>query len=133
MPAAEADGLRARHRHEVGHGYESHLLRPQEIAAQVPDVDPDAVPATRAVWNPGEGWVDLPSLVKFLIKDFVEQRGRLVTHAGPSRVEVRDGEVSAVRTAGGDRLEVDAAVLATGPAVPAVPAVPDDPSGWMSQ
>jgi len=92
VPAAEADGLRARHRHEVGHGYESHLLRPQEIAAQVPDVDPDAVPATRAVWNPGEGWVDLPSLVKFLIKDFVEQRGRLVTHAGPSRVEVRDGE-----------------------------------------
>ena len=44
---------------------------------------PEAIPATGAVWNPGEGWVDLPSLVQFLIKDFVEQGGRLVTQAGP--------------------------------------------------
>jgi glycine/D-amino acid oxidase-like deaminating enzyme len=74
------------------------------------------------VWNPGEGWVDLPSLVQFLIKDFVAQRGRLVRRAGPSRVEVRRGAVRAVRTAGGERLEVDAAVLATGAAVPVMAA-----------
>jgi glycine/D-amino acid oxidase-like deaminating enzyme len=120
--AEETDQLRARHRHEVAHGYESHLLPPGEIAAQVPGVDPGAIPATGAVWNPGEGWVDLPSLVQFLIKDFVERGGRLVTNAGRSQVEVRDGAVSAVRTAAGERFEVDAAVLATGPAVPAMAA-----------
>ena len=106
----------------MSHGYESHWLRPDEIAAHVPGVDPGAVPATGAVWNPGEGWVDLPSLVQFLIKDFVAQRGRLVTRAGPSQVEVRGGAVRAVRTAGGERFEVDAAVLATGAAVPAMAA-----------
>lgn len=121
-PAEEAEQLRARHRHEVAHGYESHVLQPEEVAARVPGVAPDAIPAAGAVWNPGEGWVDLPSLVQFLIKDFVERRGRLVTHAGPSQVEVRDGAVSAVWTATGERFEVDAAVLATGPAVPAMAA-----------
>ena len=121
-PPEEADQLRARHRHEVAHGYESHLLQPEETAAQVPGVDPRVIPATGAVWNPGEGWVDLPSLVQFLIKDFVEEGGRLVTHAGRSEVVVRNGAVSAVRTAGGERFEVDAAVLATGPEVPAMAA-----------
>lgn len=120
--AEDADQLRGRHRRAVEHGYESHLLRPDEIAALVPGVDPGAVAATGAVWNPGEGWVDLPSLVHFLIKDFLAQRGRLVLHAGPSQVEVRGGAVRAVRTAGGERFEVDAAVLATGPAVPAMAA-----------
>ena len=118
----EADRLRDRHRYAVAHGYESHLLRPEEIAAHVPGVDPSAIPAAGAVWNPGEGWVDLPSLVQFLIKDFVARGGRLVTNAGRSQVEVRDEAVSAVRTATGERFEVDAAVLATGPAVPAMAA-----------
>ena len=121
-PAGEAEQLLARHRHEVAHGYESHLLKPEEIAAQVPGVDPAAVPSNGAVWNPGEGWVDLPSLVRFLIKDFAEHGGRLVTDAGPCRIEVRDGAVSAVRAAGGESFEVDAAVLATGPAAPAMAA-----------
>ena len=121
-PVEEAEELQARHRHEVAHGYESHLLRPEEIGAQVPGVDPGAVAPTGAVWNPGEGWVDLPSLVRFLIKDFVERGGRLVTNAGPCQVELRDGAVHAVRAAAGERFEVDAAVLATGPAVPAMAA-----------
>jgi len=131
-PVEDADALAARHRRAVAHGYESHLLSREEVAAQVAGVDPDAIPDTGAVWNPGEGWVDLPSLVQFLIKDFVEQGGRLVTRAGPSQVEVRGGAVRAVRTAGGEHLEVDAAVLATGPAVPAMAAelgiaIPDAP------
>jgi glycine/D-amino acid oxidase-like deaminating enzyme len=118
----EVDQFRDRHRRAVARGYESHLLRPEEVATLVPGVDPEAIPDTGAVWNPGEGWVDLPSLVQFLIKDFVERGGRLATGAGPSRVEARGGAVRAIRTASGQRFEVDAAVLATGPAVPAMAA-----------
>jgi glycine/D-amino acid oxidase-like deaminating enzyme len=121
-PVEEADQLQARHRRAVAHGYESHLLRPEDIAAHVPGVDPEAIPDAGAVWNPGEGWVDLPSLVQFLIKDFGERGGRLVTQAGLCQVEVRSGAVRAIRTASGQRFEVDAAVLATGPAVPAMAA-----------
>src|SRR3954451_1859937 len=58
-PAEEADEMQARHRHEVEHGYESHLLQREEIAAQVLGVDPAAIPAARALWTPGEGWVAL--------------------------------------------------------------------------
>ena len=121
-PVEEAAAFAARHRRAVDRGYESHLLRREEVAAYVPGVDPEAIPDTGAVWNPGEGWVDLPSLVQFLIIDFVERGGRLVTQAGPSRVEARGDAVRAIRTASGERFEVDAAVLATGPAVPAMAA-----------
>ena len=66
--------------------------------------------------------LNLPSLVQFLIEDFLERGGRLMAQAGPSQVEARGGAVRAIRTASGERFEVDAAVLATGPAVPAMAA-----------
>ncbi len=120
--AAESQRMRDWHRDEWARGYESHLLGADEVAARFGGVDPDAVPATGAVWNPGEGWVDLPSLVRFLIKDFVAHGGELVTGAGHCRVSVVSGRVNAVMTAAGDRCRVDAAVLATGAAVPAMAA-----------
>ena len=120
--AANAQRMRDWHRDELARGYESYLLGQDEIAARFGDVDPNAVPATGAVWNPGEGWVDLPSLVRFLIEDFVARGGELVTRAGHCRVSVVSGHVDAVTTAAGDRCRVDAAVLATGAAVPAMAA-----------
>ena len=120
--AAEAQRMRDWHRDEWARGYESHLLGQDEVADRIGGVDPEAVPATGAVWNPGEGWVDLPSLVRFLIKDFVEHGGELVTRAGHCRVSVVSGHVDAVTTATGDRRTVDVAVLATGAAVPAMAA-----------
>ena len=116
--AAEAQRMRDWHRDEWARGYESHLLGQDAVAARFGGVDPNAVPSTGAVWNPGEGWVDLPSLVRFLIKDFVAHGGELVTRAGHCRVSVVSGHVDAVTTAAGDRCAVDAAVLATGAAVP---------------
>jgi glycine/D-amino acid oxidase-like deaminating enzyme len=110
------------HRCEQTRGYDSHLLDRDEVARRVPGVDADAVPATGAVWNPGEGWVDLPSLVRFLTKDYLAHGGRMVTGAGGCRLSVVAGRVDAVTTAEGHRCEVDAVVLATGSAVPAMAA-----------
>ncbi len=120
--AAEAERMRHWHRSERARGYESHLLGPDQVARRVAGVDPNVIPATGAVWNPGEGWVDLPSLVRFLIKDFLAQGGELVTRAGSCRVSMISGRVDAVIAATGNRWAVDAVVLATGAAVPAMAA-----------
>lgn len=114
--------LAARHRAEVDHGYASRLLSCDQVEALVPGVDSRVIPATGALWNPGEGWVDLPRLMEHLAAEFVAAGGLIVEHAGPARVETRGAAVGAVRTGRGDRYEVDAAVLATGAAVPAAAA-----------
>ncbi len=118
----QAELLRSRHRAEVDHGYASIWLSPDQVAARIPGVDPSAIPPSGAVWNPGEGWVDLPSLIQHLAADFADLGGRLIPHAGPASVELDGGAVAAVTTADGHRHEVDAAVLATGSAVPAMAA-----------
>jgi glycine/D-amino acid oxidase-like deaminating enzyme len=118
--ADRADETRRMHEHERAHGYESHLIGPDRVADVVPGVDPAAIPQTGAVWNPGEGWVDLPSLGQLLIKDFVEHGGRLVTNAGPAEVLTAGDGVTGVSTAAGEVHPADAVVLATGHAVPAM-------------
>jgi hypothetical protein len=63
--------LRKRHDHEVAHGYDSHLIGRDQVNVLTPGVEVSAIPDTGAIRNPAEGWVDLPSLVQFVIKDFV--------------------------------------------------------------
>ena len=70
-----------------------------EVSAQTPGVNAAAIPDAGAIWNPGEGWVDLPSLVQFLIKDFLGRGGRLVTNAG----EVHRSNPCRLRSRRGDR------------------------------
>ncbi|GAA3611166.1 FAD-binding oxidoreductase [Nonomuraea rosea] len=117
-----ADDLHRIHEHELAHGYDSHLIDPGRVAEHTPGIDPSAIPAAGARWNPGEGWVDLPHLAQHLIKEFAGHGGRLVTGAGRARVETAGGSVSGVRTAGGELHAADTVVLATGPAVPAMAA-----------
>ena len=50
-----------------------------------------AVPAEGAYLNPGEGWVDLPSLVRHLAGRFTTAGGRLLTGVGAARPVV-DGD-----------------------------------------
>ena len=119
-PEDKAEELRRRHDHEVAHGYESHLLKPEDVSARTPGVNAAAIPGTGAIWNPGEGWVDLPSLVQFLIKDFVECGGKLVTKAGMCSVRSKADSVIGVATQGGQFIEAGAVVLAAGAAVPAM-------------
>ena len=110
--------LRRRHEHEVAHGYDSHLLAREEVGAHTPGVNEAAIPDGGAIWNPGEGWVDLPSLVQFLIKSFLERGGKLVTNAGECTVRTHAGTVTGVVTEGEELIAADAVVLATGAAVP---------------
>jgi fructosyl amine oxidase (glucosone-forming) len=117
-PEDKDDELRRRHDHAVAHGYDSHLLRPEDVSAHTPGVNAAAIPDTGAIWNPGEGWVDLPSLVQFLIKDFLGRGGRLVTNAGRCTVRTHAGSVAGVATGDGELVGVDTAVLATGASVP---------------
>jgi fructosyl amine oxidase (glucosone-forming) len=119
---AEGKGeeLRRRHDHEVAHGYDSHLLSRDEVSFRTPGINPAAIPDAGAIWNPGEGWVDLPSLVQLLIKDFLGRGGKLTTDAGRCTVRTHAGSVTGVVTGGGRLIGVDAVVLATGAAVPAL-------------
>ena len=115
-----ASELRRRHDHEVAHGYDSHLLARDRVGAHTPGVNAAAIPETGAIWNPGEGWVDLPSLVQFLIKDFVERGGKLVTKAGKCTIRSKAGAITGVATRSGQLVGADAVVLAAGAAVPAM-------------
>jgi glycine/D-amino acid oxidase-like deaminating enzyme len=112
--------LRRRHDHDVAHGYDSHLLSAEEVSAHTPGINEAAIPDGGAIWNPGEGWVDLPSLVQFLIKDFLERSGQLVTKAGKCTVRSNAGSITGVVTEVGDFVAVDAVVLAAGAAVPTI-------------
>jgi glycine/D-amino acid oxidase-like deaminating enzyme len=115
---AEAEELHRRHQRELARGYESHLLTADQVAAHTPGVNSAAVPPSGAVWNPGEGWVDLPSLVRFLVKDFVERGGQLVTNAGRSRILTEAGAITGVGSERGNVTAAGTVVLATGAAAP---------------
>ena len=132
-PDDKDEELRRRHDHEVAHGYDSHLLKPEDVSAHTPGVNAAAIPDAGAIWNPGEGWVDLPSLVQFLIKDFQGRGGRLVTDAGRCTVRTHAGSVTGVVTGDGELFRADAVVLATGAAVPGCSLILASPSRMPRQ
>ncbi|TGS43481.1 FAD-dependent oxidoreductase, partial [bacterium M00.F.Ca.ET.179.01.1.1] len=76
-----------------------------------------------AIFNPGEGWVDLPSLIEILIAEFLQRGGQLVTDAGSAAVTVIDGRATGVTTTNGASFAADAVLLATGGDVPRMVAV----------
>jgi glycine/D-amino acid oxidase-like deaminating enzyme len=113
------EGVRASYEHQTAIGYPAEWLTPDEVAARVPGVDPAAVPADGALFNPSEGWVDLPSLVDALAHDLVAAGGVVRTSAGACSPVVAGGRVTGVRTGDGVVVGADAVVLATGAGVPA--------------
>jgi glycine/D-amino acid oxidase-like deaminating enzyme len=100
------------------HGYDAHWLRRDQVADWTPGVDPAAIPDDGAIFNPGEGWVDLVHLVRHLAAQFSTAGVELIANSGQTQLEVRGDRVTGVVTGAGQRLAVDAAVLATGPDVP---------------
>jgi len=103
-----ADAIAAHHR---AVGYEVRRVR---AVAGI------AVPAEGAYLNPGEGWVDLPSLVRHLAGRLTTAGGRLITGVGAARPVVAGDRVQGVRLADGTQVDADAVVVATGAAVPAM-------------
>jgi glycine/D-amino acid oxidase-like deaminating enzyme len=108
------------HAHQRAIGYPGRVLSPSEVATLVPGVAPEAIPETGALFNAGEGWVDLPSLSAHLVERLTAAGGRVHTDAGPARPVVEHGRATGVRLDDGSTLDADAVVLATGANVPAM-------------
>jgi glycine/D-amino acid oxidase-like deaminating enzyme len=106
------------HAHERALGYDAQLLVPEAVAAVTPGVNARAITPQGAIFNPGEGWVDLPSLIAFLLHDFTALGGRLITEAGRAFVDLAGGRVSGVILADGTRLAAETVLVATGAGVP---------------
>ncbi|MBX5087856.1 NAD(P)/FAD-dependent oxidoreductase [Rhizobium lentis] len=106
--------------HERELGYHAQWLAPESIAAATPGVDPSAVTPQGAIFNPGEGWVDLPSLIGVLAEEFLALGGEIITDAGRAMVDVSNGRARGVITADGMRHDADAVLLAAGGDVPAI-------------
>jgi glycine/D-amino acid oxidase-like deaminating enzyme len=106
--------------HECSIGYDAQLLAADQVAAVTPGVDAQAITRQGAIFNPGEGWVDLPSLINVLVEEFSALGGEVVTHAGRASVEVNNGRATGIATADGRRFAADAVLLAAGAAVPKI-------------
>lgn len=116
--ADRPEGHRRAYQHMRDIGYAAEWVMPQEVAALTPGVDPDAVSPDGAIFNPQEGWVDLPWLVGNLAREVVRHGGTVSEDAGRSEIVVTGDRVSAVRAGDGTETPVDAALLATGADVP---------------
>lgn len=99
-------------------GYDAQLLSAGAVAAVTPGVDTRTVTPQGAIFNPGEGWVDLPSLIEVLLADFAALGGTLITDAGKVTPRVTAGRVDGATTADGRHFDADMVLLATGPDVP---------------
>ncbi|MCU1544670.1 MAG: dependent oxidoreductase [Microbacteriaceae bacterium] len=116
----DGNGIADAFAHERSLGYDARLLAAEDIAGVTPGVDASLVTPEGAIFNPGEGWVDLPSLIRVLLEEYAAAGGTLLVDAGKAAIDVEDGRVTGVSTAAGADIEVDAAVLAAGAAVPSI-------------
>ncbi|UNZ49888.1 NAD(P)/FAD-dependent oxidoreductase [Agrobacterium tumefaciens] len=114
----ERNEIDAAYRHEVSLAYDAQRLSAAEVARVAPGLDAGAITPQGAIFNAGEGWVDLPTLIGVLLKEFSGLGGILVTDQGAARVVIEGGRAVGAETAKGYLHRADAVVLATGPAVP---------------
>ena len=100
-------------------GYHSVWVDSRDVARIAPDVDATAVAGEGAIYNPGEGWVNMPDFIAALVSEAADNGAVIIENAGDVRVDVRDGAAAGVILGDGTRLEADQVVLATGGEVPA--------------
>lgn len=108
------------YRHEKSIGYDAQLLDADQVASVTPGVNPRAITPQGAIFNPGEGWVDLPSLMNVLVDELVSLGGEVVTNAGKASADLSGGRVTGIVTGDGRRFRADAVLLAAGAAVPKI-------------
>jgi glycine/D-amino acid oxidase-like deaminating enzyme len=116
----ESNEIEKVYAYERSIGYDAQLLAADQVAAVTPGVNARAITRQGAIFNPGEGWVDLPSLIGVLIEEFSALSGEVITHAGRASVEVTGGRATGIATADGSRIAADAVLLAAGAAVPKI-------------
>jgi glycine/D-amino acid oxidase-like deaminating enzyme len=75
-------------------GYDAHWLSRDEVADWIPGVDPAAIPDDGAIFNPGEGWVDLAALVRQLAADLAAAGGRILSGVGAASLVVEGNRVT---------------------------------------
>lgn len=114
----EKNEIEAAYRHEVSLAYDAVHLEPGAVAAVTPGVNTAVVTPQGAIFNPGEGWVDLPKLIDVLLEEFSALGGEVVTDAGAANVVTEGGRATGVATTSGRSFQGDAVLLATGPSVP---------------
>src|SRR5690606_26604213 len=91
--AAPGESLRETFEHERSRGYDAVWLNRSEIAERLPDVRPQAVHEEGAVFNPGEGWIDLPHIIPELVAEAVAGGATVLERVGPVAVERNDDDV----------------------------------------
>lgn len=116
--ARPGQSLRETFDRERSRGYDALWLDREAVAARLPDVRSEAIPDEGAIFNPGEGWVDLPHLIRGLVAEAVAGGARILEHTGSVDVVVDDARVRGVRLADGQRIDADRVVLATGAGAP---------------
>lgn len=109
--------------HERAIGYDAQLLPPDRVATVTPGVDSRAISAQGAIFNPGEGWVDLPSLIGSLLQEFAARGGQIVAGAGAASVATSGARATGVTLANGDRIAADAVLVAAGAETPRIVAL----------
>lgn len=120
--AGDGNEIAAAYKHEVSLAYDARYLAPDDVSLETAGVDAGAITGEQAIFNPGEGWVDLPSLITHLLAEFTARGGVLVTDEGAARVLMEDGRAIGALTTAGRRHSGEKVLLATGPAVPAMAA-----------
>lgn len=117
--AGPGESLRQTFAYERAGGYDAVWVDHDDVARLAPDVDASAVADEGAIYNPGEGWVNLPDAIAALVAEARSHGATIVEQAGDARVEVAGGAVAGVVLGDGTRLPAGRVVLATGPSVPA--------------
>jgi glycine/D-amino acid oxidase-like deaminating enzyme len=112
------DTFRAEH----AAGYDAQWVDAHEVPSVTPGVAVEAVAAEGAIFNPGEGWVDLGQLVRHLAAEARRLGVEVLEHTGPAHPRLDGGRVVGVELAGGRVLPADVVVLAAGAGTPALAA-----------
>lgn len=116
--AAPGESFRDTYAFERSGGYDSRWVTREQITQFAPDVNAAAVADEGAIYNPGEGWVNLPDFVPALAAEAVAQGAKIIENTGHATVTVRDGRAVGITLADGSTIDADEVVLATGGEVP---------------
>lgn len=120
--AGPGESLRERHRRQQELGYPGEWLDREAVRSRIPGVDADAVADEGALFNTGEGWVELPRLIEELLTEFDRLGGTVISGCRPAQVLTDHGRVTGVQTGAGHRIGTGRVLIAAGAATPDVTA-----------